>query len=787
MNICPNCFAKLDLGKENNYCSKCGINLNRVIKDDNLIFNAAQKCKDKGDYYNAVELFTMSAKNGNGNSMYELGLLYTNSNLEENKKNRYVMHCMERSALIGNQNAKLFLVDVYVNGKYGAEKDIDKAIKYWDDLEKYLKSDNKKFAFLDEEKRTNSDVSLDVSINKEITETDDSTTPIGVIKSNKGFLEEIGFDYSIDEKEADILTEEKNNLKECYRKMDETVDYYKSKIEPEELVPSSDRDAYYDEMAKRNSNKLYHERINEIVNQYENPYVMRANLDYLAKDEKYDIYVGKESICDKDNKTLVFSWTSPIGTWLYQEDTVSYNHKGEKVKLLLKRNVIIDNKDVKEVYELYNVNNDNSNNEIIADKYLLALLKKRREAGEVSDIVASIQKNQMKIISSSIYNNLIMQGCAGSGKTMVLFHRLKYIISNDLDNKSNIVIITPNEKFNSYIKPLINDLNLVNINAYSITDFYLRVLNGFIGGKAKYKWIDLLREKNEFGFKLEIKDDYDLPRKIVEYYYSNDFLDKVNGLDKISIHPLASLKPSESDIFKPLLGAKLSLELIPQYKRSINVLHKCELYALCLIYFRRCRNYKYKDDKPGFSTEYYDFDHTIHMIDEAQELSANEYLLINSLGNKKHVFNLFGDVEQSINSYNIKDWDDISSRIGNVSMYQINKNYRNSKEIIDFVNKKLGKTMKNVGYESYKILNINMENLESAFIIDSMSQKAIICTLKNLEETKKRLDSIKNNIFAVHEVKGMEFDSVYVIDDGMTDAEKYISYTRSLDKLTLVK
>ena len=42
------------------------------------------------------------------------------------------------------------------------------------------------------------------------------------------------------------------------------------------------------------------------------------------------------------------------------------------------------------------------------------------------------------------------------------------------------------------------------------------------------------------------------------------------------------------------------------------------------------------------------------------------------------------------------------------------------------------------------------------------------------------------DIFSVQEVKGLEFETVVVIPNGMSDNELYISYTRALNELYLL-
>ena len=49
---------------------------------------------------------------------------------------------------------------------------------------------------------------------------------------------------------------------------------------------------------------------------------------------------------------------------------------------------------------------------------VVKILKEKRNVENIGDIISSIQQNQNKIITEKISKNLIVQGCAGSGKTI---------------------------------------------------------------------------------------------------------------------------------------------------------------------------------------------------------------------------------------------------------------------------------------------------------------------------------------------------------------------------------
>ena len=73
----------------------------------------------------------------------------------------------------------------------------------------------------------------------------------------------------------------------------------------------------------------------------------------------------------------------------------------------------------------------------------------------------------------------------------------------------------------------------------------------------------------------------------------------------------------------------------------------------------------------------------------------------------------------------------------------------------------------------------------------------MICTEKNKEKYRKKtyndlglsgkVSKSKINLMTVYESKGLEFTSVVVDVDGMTDSEKYIAYTRALNYLAAIK
>ena len=87
------------------------------------------------------------------------------------------------------------------------------------------------------------------------------------------------------------------------------------------------------------------------------------------------------------------------------------------------------------------------NDEVVqADPLLMKILEYNRGQREMVSIAETIRDEQHRIIIRPIDENFIVNGCAGSGKTMILLHRLTSLIFNEADlHAEDLIIISPNE------------------------------------------------------------------------------------------------------------------------------------------------------------------------------------------------------------------------------------------------------------------------------------------------------------------------------------------------------
>lgn len=192
-----------------------------------------------------------------------------------------------------------------------------------------------------------------------------------------------------------------------------------------------------------------------------------ARLDINRDDELETLYVGLKNI-SKDYTPVVVDWRTPIASLLYYADLGKTQYLAPAgpidVELLLKRQFSTEpNKILSYVDSGIKIN----------DEILLETLA-NNTSSYMSNIVATIQKEQNEIIRRSPDLDVIIDGVAGSGKTSIALHRLAYILyakKQSLTSK-NIIMISPNNMFDKYVSELLPELGEDNVLPYTLDGLF---------------------------------------------------------------------------------------------------------------------------------------------------------------------------------------------------------------------------------------------------------------------------------------------------------------------------
>ena len=267
--------------------------------------------------------------------------------------------------------------------------------------------------------------------------------------------------------------------------------------------------------------KRQEEKIEQFRTFFDEPYF--ALMDLIDNIEGYNsYYIGKKG----DVKLEIVDWRAPLARRYYQKSCSAFKINEYEYKTILRRAVrtkdgkLIDYKNeylsLKDYLSAEEI--DGRDEENVLDPFLKEIIRARKEETAVRDIIETIQEKQYEIITCPEKTNFILQGCAGSGKTMVMLHRLSYLMYNNENIKPrDVLVITPSNSFNSFIDELAEILQLERVKTTTAQDYFLQVL--------KNAGIDIA-DKIDFTQKE--------PIEYLEYVYSEEFVKDVNKkLDKV--------------------------------------------------------------------------------------------------------------------------------------------------------------------------------------------------------------------------------------------------------------
>lgn len=244
---------------------------------------------------------------------------------------------------------------------------------------------------------------------------------------------------------------------------------------------------------------------------FDEPYF--ARMDLIDDKEGYNsYYIGKKG----DVKLEIVDWRAPLAKRYYQKSRICFSINEYDYKTVLRRalrtksgcledfkNEFLSVRDFLSAEEIAG-----RDEELIFDPFLREIIKDRKEEASVRDIIQTIQEKQYEIITCPEDKSFVLQGCAGSGKTMVLLHRLSYLMYNNENiREHDVLVITPSDSFNAFIDELAAVLELERVQTLTIQEYFLRVLEN---------------EKIYLGEKIDGRAKE--PNEYLKYLYSDKFL-----------------------------------------------------------------------------------------------------------------------------------------------------------------------------------------------------------------------------------------------------------------------
>lgn len=190
------------------------------------------------------------------------------------------------------------------------------------------------------------------------------------------------------------------------------------------------------------------------------PYFGRIDFQEDGTPAPEKIYLGIASLLDDDGETfLIYDWRAPLSSLYYDYalGRASYETPMGEISgdISLKRQYMIRDGKLRLMFDT---------GITVGDEILQEALGSSSDT-QMRSIVATIQKEQNRIIRNDKSRMLVVQGAAGSGKTSAALQRVAYLLYKYRETLSadQMVLFSPNPLFNSYVSTVLPELGEENM------------------------------------------------------------------------------------------------------------------------------------------------------------------------------------------------------------------------------------------------------------------------------------------------------------------------------------
>jgi DNA helicase II / ATP-dependent DNA helicase PcrA len=460
-------------------------------------------------------------------------------------------------------------------------------------------------------------------------------------------------------------------------------------------------------------------RKRKLIKLGQSPYFGR--IDFLTDgNENSLVYIGIYSFMDEKQRiNLIYDWRAPISSLFYDFEL------GEAF-YATPSGIIHGNITLKRQYKIREGHMEFmiENGLNIHDDILQQELAKSSD-DKMKNIVATIQRDQNKVIRNEEARVMVIQGVAGSGKTSIALHRIAFLLYRFRDSiaAKDILIISPNKVFADYISNVLPELGEEHIPEMGMEELAADLLENKYKFQTFFQQVSLLLEAHDPAFieRIHFKSSFEFLSKLNQYliHIENNYfsytqlqvgktivpfpviLERFKAYHRVPILKRFTLVVKDvQEYVRDKKGHKLTgqekskiWEAIPRMFKFNNVLDlykdfyqwigKPELLEInhqtgleyadvfALIYLRIRLE--------GIST----YDHIKHLlVDEMQDYTPIQYAVLSRLFLCRKT--ILGDISQTVNPYSASSAETIERVFPQADIIKLYRSYRSTVEITAF-------------------------------------------------------------------------------------------------------
>ena len=252
------------------------------------------------------------------------------------------------------------------------------------------------------------------------------------------------------------------------------------------------------------------DRLRELKENRPSPYFGRIDYTDSTSGEIKTAYIGYfDSGVSATRETLrppVVHRNTPIASLYYDPSGGSLKLPGQrdrKASVSLKRMLSISQASLLDIEDVLRLAAPADVPRLPSSQILEEKLSEA-STGELSDVVQTIQPEQYRAIAATTKPVLIVQGAAGSGKSLIGLHRIDYVLSPHSDiggwerpSVDRVIVFGPSPAFLQYVSGLLPGLGVHGVRQSTVSSWLLAQFSARVTLSANDKTFDRLMNNRD--------------------------------------------------------------------------------------------------------------------------------------------------------------------------------------------------------------------------------------------------------------------------------------------------